>query len=44
MLLGIMRQFPAYTLAAARAESAEILRLMEIERLGTPEGGDGKVG
>lgn len=44
MLLGIMRQFPAYTLPMARAESAELLRLLEIERLGTPEGGDGPLG
>jgi hypothetical protein len=40
VLLGLMRQFPAYTLAGARAESCELLRLLEIERLGTPEGGD----
>lgn len=43
ILLGLIRT-GSYTLASAREESAEVLRLLEIERLGTPEqaagGGD----
>lgn len=34
-----MRQFPAYTLSGLRAESAELLGLLEIEAAGRPEAG-----
>lgn len=37
MLLGLMSRFSYPSLDAARRESAEVLRLMEIVRLGTPE-------
>jgi hypothetical protein len=36
VLLGVMRRFPAYTLSALLAEDTELLRLLEIEELGTP--------
>jgi hypothetical protein len=35
-----MKRFPAYTLGALLAEDAGMLRMLEIERLGTPEGGE----
>ena len=38
MLLGLMRQFPAYTLSALRGESAELLRLLKIEALARRDG------
>jgi hypothetical protein len=39
VLLGLVRT-GSYTLASARAESAEILRLLEIEAMGRREGGE----
>lgn len=36
MILTLMRQFSYPSLEAARAESAEIFRLLAIEELGTP--------
>jgi hypothetical protein len=36
-LLGILRQFPGYTLRTLLAEDADLFHLIEIERLGTPE-------
>lgn len=46
-LLGLLRQFPGYTLTTLLAEDTLLLRLLAIEALGTPdepdtdpEGGD----
>ena len=36
----MLRQFPGYTLKTLLEEDSELLRLLAIERLGTPEGGD----
>jgi hypothetical protein len=36
-----MERFSYPDLAAAQAESAEIVRLMEVVRLGTPDPGEG---
>jgi len=35
--LDILRQFPGYTLSSLLAEDVRLLRLLTIERLGTPE-------
>lgn len=40
MLLTLMGRFSYPSLEAARQESAEVLELMAIVRLGTPEGGE----
>lgn len=37
LLLGLLRQFPGYTLGSLRAEGANLLRLVNIEARGTPE-------
>lgn len=34
MLLGILREFPGYTLSTLLAEDAALIQLMEIERRG----------
>jgi hypothetical protein len=44
VLTGLMERFGYRSLADARAESAEILRMTEIVRLGTPEREDGEPG
>ena len=38
-LLGLMRAFPAYTLAQVKAESVELIRLVNIETAGKPTSG-----
>jgi len=37
ILLGLLRQFPAYTLTTLRAESVELLQLLAIEKAGRRE-------
>lgn len=45
-MLGLLRQFPGYTLTTLLQEDVRLLRLLSIEALGTPdepdpvEGGD----
>lgn len=45
-MLGLLRQFPGYTLTTLLQEDVRLLRLLSIESLGTPdepdpaEGGD----
>jgi hypothetical protein len=34
-----LQRFPGYTLTTLLEEDAELLRLLKIEQLGTPEGG-----
>lgn len=41
MILGLLRQFPGYTLRTLRAEDAELLRLVRIEALGRREAAGG---
>lgn len=36
-MLTVLREFPGYTLSSLLAEDAELLRLIAIERLGTPD-------
>jgi hypothetical protein len=36
-----LERFPGYTLTTLLDEDPELLRLLTIERLGTPEGGEG---
>jgi hypothetical protein len=35
--LGLLKRFPAYTLTGLLQEDARLLRLLSIERLGTPD-------
>ena len=45
MILGLLQRFPGYTLQTLLDESAELLRLVTIEQLGTPtEGGEDAYG
>lgn len=39
MVLGLLERFPGYTLSTLYKEDPELLRLLMIEQLGTPEGG-----
>lgn len=36
MYLGILHRFPGYTLSSLMEEDSELLRLLNIEALGTP--------
>jgi hypothetical protein len=39
LILGLLQRFPGYTLTSLLQEDAELLRLLKIEQLGTPDEG-----
>lgn len=41
MILGILRQFGGYTYSSLMEEDAEVLRLLMIEQMGTPQQSEG---
>ncbi len=38
MLLGLLREFPGYTLNSLMEESSELIQLVNIEKAGRPDG------